>query len=76
MKECEICSNEAGKTELNVTGDLCCQRCGCLLCENCAVYGHDFLPRCEKCHFEHTNDCAECKGKGNCELCDFQEYYG
>jgi hypothetical protein len=74
MKECDSCGGEAGKSEFNQTGDLCCQYCGDLLCEMCAVYGHDLLPRCEHCHFRHLDECEKCQGKGNCWFCDFAGY--
>jgi hypothetical protein len=73
MKECSICGEEAGKSERYPDKDLCCQRCGELLCDNCAVYGYDNMQRCEGCHFEQMSICEnECRGdmeKHHCKEC-------
>jgi len=75
-KECEICNcEEAGKSEFNLTGDLCCQTCGVLLCEDCTLYGYDMLPRCNSCHIEYTKECEEeCRGKIKNTICDCCNY--
>lgn len=72
-KKCEFCGGKAGKSELNSTGELCCQGCFLLICDYCVVYGHDSVPRCENCDLKHQEKCRECGGKiknTNCEYCD------
>ncbi len=73
-KKCEFCGGKAGKSEFNSTGDLCCQGCFILLCENCAIYGNDILPRCENCHDEHIERCDKCKGNIKNTKCEYCEY--
>ena len=71
---CEFCGEKAGKSEFNTTGILCCQKCGEYLCDECAVYGFDNLPRCEECHSEFMRECDDCRGNKeahNCEYCDY-----
>ena len=73
-KKCDSCGEKSGKSEFNLTGDLCCQSCFMLLCDHCAIYGNDLLPRCEKCHDEHTERCARCGGNIKNKKCEHCEY--
>ena len=61
-KKCFVCDDKAARRNENPTGWMLCQMCGGLLCEACAVYGYDNLPRCEACHFKHLKIREDCQG--------------
>lgn len=73
-KICAVCGEKAAKRKENPTGWMHCQRCGDLLCDDCAVYGWDLLPRCEGCHDKHLKECDDCGGEienSHCNYCDY-----
>jgi hypothetical protein len=50
---CFVCKEPAGRRENDIRKILRCDSCGGPLCDMCAVYGADNLPRCGEHHFEY-----------------------
>jgi hypothetical protein len=71
---CQNCESQPVGPSSNAINKLCCQYCGMFLCDYCAIWGHDVLPRCKECHFKHIDDCAICEGnikEAGCEYCEY-----
>ena len=53
---CYICGETPGRNERDARRYLTCQACSMPICDMCAVYGDDNLPRCGECHLRYSEN--------------------